>query len=302
MLPLPDDLYYMPYGRPAVATVTFVGTPAAGNTLTINGVVYTFGTDWGSRFSGSFTPNYVPGSSVRDLAELINGVDDQGRGSLALLPNATVFARAAGNKLLLFAREPGTAGNSYTLSTNNSAAFVVSGATFSGGTAGSAGGGSAVTIANGADVALGSKEDVAQTDVNAAASLIAFTKGSIATVLTAINRLDLLLVSLGVPGNAAITDYTISDSTANEIAILKGLLKILGAPVTNNFATITTGSQVIPIGAKGWSAIFMTGTGTVNSQAVSAGASIGDPNITANTVTIAVDADSSAFVRWNTFP
>lgn len=167
---------------------------------------------------------------------------------------------------------------------------------------GGGGGGGAVTIANGADVALGSKGDAAQTDVNAADTLIAFTKGSIATVLTAINRLELLLVSLGVPGNAAITDYTISDSTATEIAMLKGLLKLLGAPVTNNFATITTGSQVVPIGAKGWSATFLTGTGTINSQAVVAGASIGDPNITANTVTIAVDADSSAFVRWNTFP
>lgn len=150
MLPLPDDLYYMPFGRPAVATVTFAGTPIAGNTLTINGVVYTFGTDWGSRFAGTFTPNYVPGSSVRDLAELINGVDDQGRGSLTILPNATIFARAAGNKLLLFAREPGIAGNSYTLSTNNSAAFVVSGATFSGGSSTSVtvstSGGSSFTI------------------------------------------------------------------------------------------------------------------------------------------------------------
>lgn len=146
MLPLPDDLYYMPYGRPAVASVTFLNPAITGNTLTINGVIYTFGTDWGSRFSGTFTPNYVPGSSVRDLAELINGVDDQGRGSLAILPNATVFARAAGSKLLLFAREPGTAGNSYTLSTNNSAAFVVSGATFSGGSAGT---GLTVTSANG---------------------------------------------------------------------------------------------------------------------------------------------------------
>lgn len=161
------------------------------------------------------------------------------------------------------------------------------------------GGGGAVTIADGADVALGAKSDAAQTDPAATASLISFTKGTLDRLANIIANLGNFSSALGSPGDALATDPTAS---ASEIALLKGLLKALLSPVTNNFATITTGSQVVPIGAKGWSAIFMTGTGTVNSQAVVAGASIGDPNITANTVTIAVDADSSAFVRWNTFP
>lgn len=152
----------MAFGRPAVATVTFgTSAPVAGNTLTINGIAYTYGTDWGSRFSGTFTPNYVPGSSVRDLAELINGTDDQGRGSLTSSPNNTVYARAAGATLLLFAREPGTAGNAYTLSTSNSTAFVVSGATFSGGTAG-AGMSTTSTIVN--PTVTANFEDLAATE------------------------------------------------------------------------------------------------------------------------------------------
>lgn len=140
MQSLPDDLYYMPFGRPAVATVTFTGRPSSGNTVTINGVTYTYGTDWGSRFL-SVQQIYSPVSSARDLAELINGSIESDRGSLAVSPNMSIFARVAGATLLLFAREPGVAGNAYTLSTNNSTAFVISGATFSGGTAGVNGGG-----------------------------------------------------------------------------------------------------------------------------------------------------------------
>lgn len=299
MLPLPDDLYYMPYGRPAVASVTFLNPASTGNTLTINGVVYTFGTDWGSRFSGTFTPNYVPGSSVRDLAELINGVDDQGRGSLALLPNATVFARAAGNKLLLFAREPGTAGNSYTLSTNNSAAFVVSGATFSGGTAGSAGGGAggAVTIANGADVALGSKADVAETDPAATASLISLTKGLLDRLANIIANIG-NVANIGSQADALVTDPTAS---ASEIALLKGLLSG-GVPVTPHIVVLgASASQTIPVGAHGWSFAILTGTATVGgASGVVAGVGDSYQSTLAATLTVATDADSSAYVSWNT--
>lgn len=161
------------------------------------------------------------------------------------------------------------------------------------------GGGGAVTVADGADVALGAKADAAQTDPAATASLIAFTKGVLDRLANIIGAIGNISPAIGSMLDAAVTDPT---ATASEISLLKGLLKALLSPVTNNFVTITTGSQVVPIGAKGWSATFLTGTGTINSQAVPAGTSIGDTNVTANTVTIAVDADSSAFVRWNTFP
>lgn len=236
MLPLPDDLYYMPYGRPAVASVTFLNPAITGNTLTINGVVYTFGTDWGSRFSGTFTPNYVPGSSVRDLAELINGVDDQGRGSLALLPNATVFARAAGSKLLLFAREPGTAGNSYTLSTNNSAAFIVSGATFSGGTSTSSG---ATTIADGADVAEGNTTDAPVADNTTV------TSATPATIIGLLKR----LVNLAIANLAKLPLFGIAGAASANVITVQGIASGTTLPVTASLAAAQTLATVTTVAA-----------------------------------------------------
>lgn len=130
MNPLPETLFYMAFGRPSTASVIFKPVVAVGNTLTINGTAYTYGTNWGPPQGGPYSTT----TSVRELSNLINGQDQDSRGSMLGAPHATVFSRAAGDTLLLFAREPGTNGNSLTLATNNASAFTLSGGSFSGGT------------------------------------------------------------------------------------------------------------------------------------------------------------------------
>lgn len=60
-------------------------------------------------------------------------------------------------------------------------------------------------------------------------------------------------------------------------------------------------SQVIPIGAKGWSVSIITGTATVGSASLlPAGFSDSDPNTLLATIIVTTDSASSAYVRWNT--
>ena len=71
--------------------------------------------------------------------------------------------------------------------------------------------------------------------------------------------------------------------------------------VTNNFTLLTAGqSQVIPVGAKGWTATILTGTGTIGAKAVPAGFSDSDDNTLLATVTITTDTPGTAYVRWLT--
>lgn len=73
------------------------------------------------------------------------------------------------------------------------------------------------------------------------------------------------------------------------------------APGTPHVVLVAaSGSQAIPIGAKEWSFVFLTGTGTVNGIAVPAGLGDSGQNKLAATITIATNAASTAYVRWNT--
>lgn len=130
---IPYPLSYRPFGQPAFAYVDIVTVPAAGDKITINGTDYTFGT----HFFGTGRTKF---SITQNLAEAIRG-EPNGDGHIIRNPLSVVTAMAYGSitgqamgRLFLFATEPGTAGNALTLTTNNSAVFVVSGATFSGGT------------------------------------------------------------------------------------------------------------------------------------------------------------------------
>lgn len=74
-----------------------------------------------------------------------------------------------------------------------------------------------------------------------------------------------------------------------------------GTPVTPTFVSLgASASQDIPIGAKGWTVTFLTGTGTVGGSAVPAGFSDSDGNTLAAAITVTTDAASTAYIRWNT--
>lgn len=116
---------YRPFGQPASATVTVNSVPAAGATVTVAGVAYTYGTN----FFG-LHPNQV--------AEALAATLNADRGNLHLTSNRTavksVYAFTIGPVVALMATVPGTAGNSLALATSDSISFTISGATFSGGT------------------------------------------------------------------------------------------------------------------------------------------------------------------------
>lgn len=120
--------YYRADGTQAVATVTVLVVPTAGTTVTVNGVVYTYGSaGWTGR-----TREEV----AQYLTAAINADRSKQQFHTKTNPVADVWAMHYGNVVRLIASEPGTAGNSLTLATSVAAEFTVSGATFSGGTLG----------------------------------------------------------------------------------------------------------------------------------------------------------------------
>jgi hypothetical protein len=72
--------------------------------------------------------------------------------------------------------------------------------------------------------------------------------------------------------------------------------------VTPNFAAVPQStSQVIPAGAKGWTAVCLTGTVTFGGvAALPAGWSDSDQNTLAAAITLTTASASTAYVRWNT--
>lgn len=92
----------------------------------------------------------------------------------------------------------------------------------------------------------------------------------------------------------------LSDAATGDVPLVSNAV-VTEASVTPNFEDLTAGqSQVIPVGAKGWSATILTGTGTINGKAAPAGFSISDNNTLLATVTVTMDTPGSAFVAWNT--
>ena len=138
--------YYRPFGQQAFGTVQVLKMPSAGNKITLDGVDYAFGTDFG-------------GDTVNRVAEGLAAAINSDRARMCLLPTActptgtkyspvkSVFAIFVANVVWLIATQPGTDGNSITLTTDTSTVFTVSGATLTGGTT-SGVGGIGFTLAN----------------------------------------------------------------------------------------------------------------------------------------------------------
>lgn len=117
---------YRPFGQPAFGTIQFKTVPASGVTVTIDGTVFTYGTD----FSGATTPvRAAQGltAAIRSSVEYsyINATKQPIRTFTAVYYNDTVF---------VFATAPGTAGNAITLATSDTSSVSLSGAVLSGGT------------------------------------------------------------------------------------------------------------------------------------------------------------------------
>lgn len=118
---LPD---YRPYGDPARGLITILKNLNAGDTITINGDVYTFGIDFtGENFS-------------RAAASLVSAIRGEGNETY-YATTAKVFrnysAYLVGNAIVVFCSQPGTGGNAFTLATSTTS-VQLSGATFTGGT------------------------------------------------------------------------------------------------------------------------------------------------------------------------
>lgn len=101
-----------------------------------------------------------------------------------------------------------------------------------------------------------------------------------------------------------------SDGSATGEVCLKVL--VVGAGITGGTFTSTppsvtptfvalgaSGSQVIPIGAKGWTVTILTGTGTVGGLTVPTGFYDSDTGVLVVALTITTNAASSAYIRYN---
>jgi len=126
-------------GRNAEAVITCLTTAVDGNTVTVNGRVYTF-KDVYVHPSYNTPPGVVPiditpsGNDAEEMADRLAKAIMSGDSSLTATVEADTASPPAMTKVRLKVRQPGTAGNAYTL-TEVGTAVTVSGAVFSGGTA-----------------------------------------------------------------------------------------------------------------------------------------------------------------------
>lgn len=118
---------YRPAGQPAYCWIQIPNVPPIGKRVTINGDAYVFNTD----FFGQ--------SAAQVAASLVHAIRAEQQEQWAVSPSNTSFFRAysafyVGSYVVVFCAQPGIAGNAFTLTTDYPASFVISGATFTGGT------------------------------------------------------------------------------------------------------------------------------------------------------------------------
>lgn len=121
----PGVEYYRPFGLQASGYITFAQNPAVDAEIVVDDVTYVAGT--------TFTIGDGPAQTAANFAAAVNA-DRTGYGvtHTALLPNRSVFAIFYGNKVVIVATQPGTAGNSIVL-TSDTDAVLVSAGTLGGG-------------------------------------------------------------------------------------------------------------------------------------------------------------------------
>lgn len=125
-------MFAMMTGRPATATVRIAAIPTVNDTLTINGTVLTF---TGVQGVGNFFSNRGTLYDVaRSITMAVNG-DSESYSDKHLRdgPFVELFAVQYSTIIRMYANQGGVGGNAFTLATSNPVAFVISGATFTGG-------------------------------------------------------------------------------------------------------------------------------------------------------------------------
>lgn len=133
---------YRPFGQPASVVVTInAGAMENGATLTIDGVAYVAGTDFG--LAGNWTGSKQTATEIaQNVADAINGKTET--------PLAVPFPSSAApvkshwayyykDRVVVIATVPGLSGNTMTITTSSNA-FTLSGATLTGGYDGPGGG------------------------------------------------------------------------------------------------------------------------------------------------------------------
>lgn len=120
---------YRPFGQPAYGYITIKSVLAAMDTITIDGTVFTFGTD----FSGT-----VPSRIAQGLCAAINADISVQELNTTMLPVRTFAAIYYQNTVFIYATAPGTLGNGIAMSTSNTAAVTID-ANLAGGSDGNAG-------------------------------------------------------------------------------------------------------------------------------------------------------------------
>ena len=145
-----DVEYYRFSGNPATATITVVGVPPAGATVTIGGVVFTIGLDV-FPVDASVSDRGAYQSVAEAICAAVNS--DKTKSNLFDIgvhsnPFRPFYAMYYGNIVRLGASNPGTLGSSLALATSSSASFVLSGAGFTGGGEGAAVGAGDASAAN----------------------------------------------------------------------------------------------------------------------------------------------------------
>lgn len=249
-----------PFGLPATLRVQIGALPSVGNTLTIDSVVYTFGTDFFGEDSITIAQNLA--------AAIATPLTARNSATQVPAPVKSVTAYAYGPYTTVIATVPGTAGNSLAASTNNSAAFILSGATFAGGTDGpgtvdGAGtpdinleevGGTAVATGTGA-VTAGTQRVTLATGVNSGVN-VAQLNGVAPSLGSGVVDAGTLRVNLATDGATvsvlgATTDAAAADATGSINAHVRQIAKInTGVSVTfqNAAAAIGNGTALTVTG------------------------------------------------------
>lgn len=116
----------------ASGSITFVGNPADGDTVTVGATTYTFKNTMAAAQDIQLGADAA--SSQATLVKVLNGAGVSGTDYFAgtTTPNASVLSTSSGSLVSLKAKAAGTAGNAVALAASGSA-ITVSGATLTGG-------------------------------------------------------------------------------------------------------------------------------------------------------------------------
>lgn len=111
---------YRPFGEPAFGNIVVLNTGQVGDTVTIDGDVYTFGGVSGNAFFGT-----DPLRTAQSLCAAIQSNLALSHQNVAKTPIRPYTAYYYQNTVVVVACAPGVAGNTLAMSTNNNATYTV---------------------------------------------------------------------------------------------------------------------------------------------------------------------------------